>query len=141
MCSVTAFPPAIYQLTSLRILDCRRNLITDIGPVSMLPALERLSVNHNALRSVSLTSGRFMREIDLGSNDITSISLLQGPIGSPPTSLTTLDLSHAKLSSLDGLDFGWMPGLQVVRVDGNGFRALPPSVRLAISTSRHHNNN
>ncbi|KZV72866.1 L domain-like protein [Peniophora sp. CONT] len=125
---VTAFPTAIYQLTSLRILDCRRNLITDIGPVSMLPALERLSVNHNALQSVSLTSGRFMREIDLGFNDITSISLLQGPIGSPPTSLTTLDLSHAKLSSLDGLDFGWMPGLQIVRVDGNGFRALPESI-------------
>ncbi|PPQ71348.1 hypothetical protein CVT26_011985 [Gymnopilus dilepis] len=125
---IARFPPEISGLTSLRVLDCRRNQIADLGVVCMLPALQHLSAEWNSVHVVDLSLGENLRVLELAHNDITQLSLVPGPMGRPPYALTTLDLSYAKLSSLDDIALSQLSSLRVLRLDHNAIRSIPDTL-------------
>src|SRR5258707_5199911 len=125
---VTRIPDSFRRLSNLRVLDCRRNNIKELGGVGLLPGLEELLVGNNDVQSLDLSSGSLLKKIDISHNDITQISLAPGPVGRIPTSLTYLNVSSAKLSSLDDLALGQLTGLEELILDRNKFRAIPDSL-------------
>ncbi|KAG5643320.1 hypothetical protein DXG03_001204 [Asterophora parasitica] len=125
---VSRFPDEYSRLVSLLILDCRRNAICDLSVMSMLPQLHTLSADHNAVHGLELSLGPCLTVLDASHNEITQLSLVPGPIGRPPYTLTSLDISHAKLSSLDDLALGQLSSLRRLRLDHNSFRAIPETL-------------
>ncbi|KAF5386069.1 hypothetical protein D9615_002687 [Tricholomella constricta] len=125
---VSRFPDECSRLVSLRTLDCRRNNISDLAVMSMLPKLLTLSADHNAVHGLDLSLGPCLTVLDASHNEITQLSLVPGPVGRPPYALTSLDISHAKLSSLDDLALGHLSSLRRLRLDHNSFRAIPETL-------------
>jgi Leucine-rich repeat (LRR) protein len=125
---VTRIPDSFRRLVNLKVLDCRRNNITELGGVGLLPILEELLVGHNDVQALDLSSGSLLKKIDISHNDITQISLAPGPMGRIPVSLTYLNVSSAKLSSLDDLALGQLTSLEELILDRNKFRAIPDSL-------------
>jgi len=126
--SVSKIPDECGNLASLRLLDCRRNQISDLAVVCMLPKLEKLSADHNAMHALDLSLGPNLTTLDASHNEITQLSLIPGPIGRSPYTLVSLDISHAKLSTLDGLALAQLSSLQMLRLDHNSFRFIPDSL-------------
>jgi Leucine-rich repeat (LRR) protein len=125
---VTRIPDSFRRLSNLEVLDCRRNNITELGAVSLLPGLEELLVSHNDVQALDLSSGPVLKKIDISHNDITQISLAPGPVGRIPVALTYLNVSSAKLSSLDDLALAQLTSLEELILDRNKFRAIPESL-------------
>ncbi len=125
---VTRIPDSFRRLSNLKVLDCRRNSIKELGGVGLLPALEELLVGNNDVQALNLSSGSLLKKIDISHNDITQISLAPGPVGRIPISLTYLNVSSAKLSSLDDLALGQLTSLEELILDRNKFRAIPDSL-------------
>lgn len=125
---VTRIPDSFRRLSNLKVLDCRRNNIKELGVVGLLPALEELLVGNNDVQALDLSSGSLLKRIDISHNDITQISLAPGPMGQIPISLTYLNVSSAKLSSLDDLALGQLTSLEELILDRNKFRAIPDSL-------------
>ncbi|KAF8233382.1 L domain-like protein [Tricholoma matsutake] len=119
------FPEEWRALRNLRVLDCRRNMIVGLGVVSALPKLHALSADHNALHALDLAVGPCLATLDASHNEITQLELLSGVGG---YALTSLDISHAKLSSLDGLALGTLSSLRILRLDHNTFRSIPETL-------------
>ncbi|KAH9931177.1 adenylate cyclase-like protein [Epithele typhae] len=124
---VSRLPVEFALLKNLRFLDCRRNNITDISIVCTLPNIEQLFTDHNSTHALDVSFGPALKQLDTSHNDITQLNLIPGPLGSP-YALTTLDLSHAKLSSLDDLALSQLSVLQVLDIDHNSIRSLPDSL-------------
>ncbi|KAI0058114.1 PP2C-domain-containing protein [Artomyces pyxidatus] len=125
---VSVLPDGCRHLVNLRELDCRRNNIADLGVVTILPMLEEFLINHNAVHALDLSSGPYMRKIDVSHNDITQVSLILGPVGQIPATLTTLNVSHAKLSSLDDDILAHLNSLENLILDCNNFRFIPETL-------------
>ena len=125
---VTRIPDSFRRLSNLGVLDCRRNNITELGAVSLLPNLEELLVGHNSVQALDVSSGPLLKRIDISHNDVTQISLAPGPVGRIPVGLTYLNVSSAKLSSLDDLALGQLTSLEELTLDRNKFRAIPDSL-------------
>jgi len=125
---VSRFPDGCAGLTSLRTLDCRRNQITDLGVVCMLPELATLHADHNGVHALELSLGPHLTSLDASYNDITQLSLVPGPMGKLPYALTSLDLSYAKLSSLDDLALSQLSSLRTLKLDHNSIRAIPDAL-------------
>lgn len=125
---ITRFPDECSQLTALRVLDCRRNMITDLTIVLMLPNIEAIDADHNALSALDLSIGPKLTRVDVSNNDITKLSLTPGPVGRSPYSLTFLDLSYAKLSSLDDIALGTLVSLRTLKLDHNSFLRIPDTL-------------
>jgi adenylate cyclase len=125
---VTRFPDECCRLVSLVWLDCRRNLISDLSIVSKLPRLETIRAHHNALHALDLSLGPYLTTLDASHNDITQITLVPGPVGQSPYALTSLDISHAKLSSLDDQTLSQLSSLQILKIDHNSIRTIPDSL-------------
>ncbi|KAF8494630.1 hypothetical protein F5888DRAFT_1846019 [Russula emetica] len=125
---VTRIPDSFRRLSNLKVLDCRRNNIKELGVVGLLPALEEALVGNNDVQGLDLSSGSLLKKIDISYNDITQISLAPGPMGRVPISLTYLNVSSAKLSSLDDLALGQLTSLEELILDRNKFRAIPDSL-------------
>lgn len=125
---VSKFPEECSGLVSLRDLDCRRNHISDLSVVCMLPKLETLRADHNAIQALDLSMGPSLKILDASHNDITRLSLVPGPMGYSPYTLVSLDISHAKLSSLDEFALGQLSSLEILKIDHNKFRYIPESL-------------
>lgn len=125
---VSKFPDECSGLVSLRDLDCRRNNISDLSVVCMLPKLEILRADHNVIHALDLSLGPSLKTLDASHNDITQITLAPGPTGCNPYALTSLDISHAKLSSLDEFALGQLSSLETLKLDHNSFRYIPESL-------------
>jgi adenylate cyclase len=125
---VARIPDSFWRLSNLAVFDCRRNNITELGAVSLLPNLEELLVGHNYVQALDVSSGPLLKRIDISHNDITQISLAPGPVGRIPVALTYLNVSNAKLSSLDDLALGQLTTLEELILDRNKFRAIPDSL-------------
>ncbi|TFL03004.1 adenylate cyclase-like protein [Pterulicium gracile] len=125
---ISAFPSQISELKRLEELDCRRNLVTDLTIVCMLEGLQSLRADHNTVHALDLSIGSRMSSLDVSHNDITRISLLPGPIGKTPYNLVSLDISYAKLSSLDDLALSQLTSLQTLKLDHNALKILPDSI-------------
>lgn len=124
---VSKLPHRFSSLLSLRLLDCRRNNILDVSAACLLPRIENIMADHNALHGLELSFGPSLHSLDASQNDITQLTLLPGPVGQP-FALQTLDISHAKLSSLDDLALSHLITLHTLKIDHNSIRALPESV-------------
>ena len=125
---VTKFPDECSGLVNLQVLDCRRNHITDLAVVCMLPKLEKICADHNAVHVLDLSLGPNLTTLDASRNDITHLSLVARPVGPSLYALTSLDISHAKLSSLDDLALAQLSSLQSLKLDYNSFRFIPESL-------------
>ncbi|KAI0644684.1 hypothetical protein C8Q79DRAFT_1001946 [Trametes meyenii] len=124
---VSKIPDACANLHNLRVLDCRRNHITDISVVCRLPKIEQLLADHNSMHALDVSFGPALKQLDGSHNDITQLTLVPGPLGLP-YALTTLNLSYAKLSTLDDLALAQLTALEVLLIDHNSIRSLPESL-------------
>lgn len=124
---VSRFPDRAGELQNLRVLDCRRNNLSDLSVVCLLPRVETIAADHNMVHALDLSFGPSLSLLDASHNDITQLTLLPGPVGQP-FALTTLDISHAKLSSLDELALSHLTSLHCLKVDHNAIRSLPESI-------------
>ncbi|KAG6902500.1 hypothetical protein C0995_015692 [Termitomyces sp. Mi166 len=124
---ISQFPDECSQLVHLRKLDCRRNAITNLCVMSMLPQLQNLFADHNAVHGLYLSLGPCLKTLIASHNEITQLSLVPGPVGRP-YALTTLDISHAKLSSLDRFALGHLSSLKHLRLDHNSFQSIPETL-------------
>ena len=66
------------NLKNLRVLDCRRNHITDISVVCTLPRIERLLADHNSMHALDVSFGPALKQLDASHNDITQLNLVPG---------------------------------------------------------------
>ncbi|TFK22219.1 adenylate cyclase [Coprinopsis marcescibilis] len=125
---IARFPTEVSRLVNLHLLDCRRNTVSDLTVVLMLPKLRTVEAEHNSIHALDLSIGPNLTTLAVSHNDITQLSLIPGPLGRSPYSLTSLDLSYAKLSSLDDLALGTLTSLRTLRLDHNAFRAIPDTL-------------
>ncbi|KAG1739309.1 hypothetical protein EDB19DRAFT_1711525 [Suillus lakei] len=125
---VVKLPEECKNLVNLQSLDCRRNNISDISIAYTLPKLQILYADHNSVHALHLSIGPSLSVLDASHNDITFLKFAPS---SPPQishTLTLLDVSYAKLSSLDAFDFSQLPALQTLKLDHNELRTLPDSL-------------
>ncbi|KAJ7720551.1 adenylate cyclase [Mycena metata] len=125
---VSKLPDEFSSLGRLEELDCRRNQISDLTVACMLPKIETLSADHNALHDLALLIGPCLTTLDVSHNEITQLSLVRGPIGRSPMALTTLDISNVKLSVLDEYTLSQLTFLRRIKLDNNSFRSIPESL-------------
>lgn len=125
---VSKFSEQCANLTSLIELDCRRNNVSDLSIVSRLPRLETLRADHNSVFALDLTAGPRLTTLDASYNDITKLALISNPAIDLTFALTSLDISHAKISSLDDVALGQLSSLRSLKLDYNSFRYIPDSL-------------
>ena len=124
---VSRMPDDCSHLSNLRIIDCRRNNVVDLTAVCLLPKLETLHADHNSVHTLELSLGPSVTEVDASHNDITQLTLVPGPIGQP-YALCALDVSYAKLSTLDNFALSNLTSLRYLRLDHNRIRYIPDCV-------------
>ncbi|KAF8549669.1 hypothetical protein OG21DRAFT_1420962 [Imleria badia] len=121
---VSKLPEQCGQLVNLQLLDCRRNSIADLSVAHTLPQLDTLLADHNMIHALDLSHGPHdTAALDISFNDITLLKLV--PSVQTPFALTSLDVSHTKLSSLDDFALSHLSALQSLKLDHNLFRTLP----------------
>ncbi|KAG9081083.1 cysteinyl-tRNA synthetase [Ceratobasidium sp. 370] len=121
---ITAFPPQIATLAKLKWVDCRRNAIGDLTVIARAPSLVTLRADHNSFLVLDLSIGRTLNVLEASFNSITRFTLS----GSESYALTSLDLSHGKLSNLDEAVLGRLTQLSTLRLDYNNMKSLPASL-------------
>jgi len=124
----TRFPDEASGMTSLCLLDCRRNAITDLSVICMLPKIHTLLADYNTVHGLDLSLGPQLAKLIASHNDITQLSLAPGPMGKLPYNLTLLDVSYAKLSSLDNFALKELSALRTLKLDHNSIRSIPDSL-------------
>ena len=124
---ISRVPDSYSHLSNLRILDCRRNNMVDLTAICLLPKLETLHAGHNSVHTLELLLGASVTEVDASHNDITQLTLVPGPIGQP-YALCTLDVSYARLTTLDKFALSNLTSLRYLRLDHNRIRYIPDCV-------------
>lgn len=124
---LTTLPTELAQLTLLEHLDLSRNPISDVSITSSFPRLKELSATHNAIQVVDFRINPFLQELSLSHNHITRFHVVPNPVDST-AGLLKLDLSHAKLSTLDEAPLLYLTSLLTLKLDHNHFRSLPKSL-------------
>ncbi|KAJ6465329.1 hypothetical protein C8R45DRAFT_910748 [Mycena sanguinolenta] len=122
---VSRLPDGFSSLGRLSELDCRRNQISDLTLACMLPKIETLTADHNALHDLALSMGPCLTTLDASHNEIT---LVRGPVGQSPIALTSLDISKAKLSVLDDYTLSQLASVRTLKFDHNYLQAIPDSL-------------
>lgn len=120
--SISSLPPTFNSLVRLKELDCRRNVIADLSAISGVPLLEVLRCEHNQTSALDANWSN-MRILTAANNSITRFILY----GTGNT-LTSLNLSNAKLSSLATDMFEHLGSVENLTFDGNQIRVLPEGV-------------
>ncbi|KAH8823759.1 hypothetical protein DL96DRAFT_1532126 [Flagelloscypha sp. PMI_526] len=121
---VSHLPDDIIQLSKLRTLDCRWNSIRDLRQLSALPNLESLMAEHNPVSAHGLVISQSLVDICIGHSDLAALSVET----QTTCALTSLDISHTKLASLDDPFILALPMLTVLNVSYNDMSALPGSI-------------
>ncbi|GAA5935233.1 uncharacterized protein JCM15063_000976 [Sporobolomyces koalae] len=119
---ITTLPLSLASLTSLKELDCRRNVITDLSPIAGIASLEVLRCEHNQA-SVLDAAWDNMRILTAKHNSLTRFSLTD-----TGRTLTTLNLSYGKLSTLSTDLFENLGSLETLILDSNTLRILPETL-------------
>ncbi|KAH8810173.1 adenylate cyclase [Flagelloscypha sp. PMI_526] len=114
---IVRFPDCASNLLNLKELDCRRNLDW------------RFEHEYNNVASLDMSIGPKLAKLDASHNDLTKLTLTPGPTQSlTPYALTLLDISHAKLASLDDFALARLSGLEVLKLSHNMFTSIPETV-------------
>lgn len=119
---IGTLPRAFSKLCSLREVDIRFNLLTTLDVLSQCPLLESISAGHNA---VTVVESQFpsARLFHLNKCPVTKFTLLTCGL-----TLTSLDLSNAKLPSIPDAMFDNLTNLIKLVLDNNHFTYLPPQL-------------
>ncbi|CCG83410.1 Adenylate cyclase AcyA [Taphrina deformans PYCC 5710] len=115
-------PHAFTKLTALREVDLRFNHLTTLDILSYCPMLESISAGHNA---VTVVESQFpsARLFHLNKCPVTKFTLQTCGL-----TLTSLDLSNAKLPSIPDAMFDNLTNLIKLVLDNNHFTYLPPQL-------------
>ncbi|CZR50471.1 probable adenylate cyclase [Phialocephala subalpina] len=115
-------PDTFEKLINLKEVDVRYNALSSIDVIASLPKVEQISADHN---SVSVCESEFtkIRILRLNSNPVTKFEILN-----PVPTLTTLNLSNAKLAHIPDAVFDKMPNLVKLVLDINHFVSLPSHI-------------
>ncbi|KAL0087646.1 hypothetical protein J3Q64DRAFT_1657804 [Phycomyces blakesleeanus] len=119
-----SLPASFAKMEKLVEIDIRQNRITELDILYLLPKLEVLLVDYNA---VSVVSSQFtnLKKLSMFKNHLTQFNLESFGI---TTMLTELNLSCCKLSSLPSDLFFGMPCLETISLDSNTLNTLPASI-------------
>ncbi|EIE82758.1 hypothetical protein RO3G_07463 [Rhizopus delemar RA 99-880] len=117
-------PPTLMNLTKLRELDIRQNLITDLDVVPHLSKLEILLVDYNSTSIINFEI-KNLKQLKMYKNHLTQFNLTSATGGH---CLTELNLSNCKLSSLPENLFNNTLGLERLVLDSNTLSMLPSSI-------------
>ncbi|KAI9255443.1 hypothetical protein EDC94DRAFT_696535 [Helicostylum pulchrum] len=123
-------PPSFSKLEKLQELDLRQNQITDLDEIYLLPKLEVISVDYNAISVVNYNF-KNLRQLKMSKNHLTQFLL--NPLhsthtGDTPCLLTDLNLANCKLSSLPDDLFTHAVSLENLVLDNNTLSELPRSI-------------
>jgi adenylate cyclase len=97
---VTKLPEEYRNLVNLRLLDCRRNNISDISVAYTLPKLEKLYADHNFFHAILQCISPCLSVLDVSHSDITFLKFTPTATPQVSHSLIVLDVSYAELSSI-----------------------------------------
>ncbi|WVF67290.1 hypothetical protein IAT40_002041 [Kwoniella sp. CBS 6097] len=126
---LNSFPPSFSTLKNLRILDVRRNKITDLTAVYALPNLATLQVDYNNIVTLDAQIGSNVRQFSVPHNSVTRFTLAPPPnMGITTFLLTSLDLSHGKISTLADDAFNGLSNLVKLNLNFNQFTRLPSTL-------------
>jgi len=120
--TINSLPSSFSNLVRLKELDCRRNQIADLSAIAGVAQLEVLRVEHNSASALDAQWSN-MRILSASNNSLTRFTLT----GSG-ASLTSLNLSHAKISTLAPDMFTHLGSLETMVLDSNQIRILPDGV-------------
>ncbi|KAL8280844.1 hypothetical protein RQP46_006848 [Phenoliferia psychrophenolica] len=120
--TINSLPPTLSALVHLKELDCRRNNISDLSAISGVSRLEVLRCEFNQA-SVLDANWANMRILTASNNSITRFAL-----SGTSSTLTSLNLSHAKLASLAVDMFAHLGSVENLVFDSNQIRVLPDGV-------------
>ena len=126
--SLTTFPDSFSELGNLRDLDVRRNELTDLDAVYKLPNLATLQADNNNLVILDAGLGSKVREFGIPHNSITRFALANLATHATGYSLTTLDLSYGKLSTLADDALMQLVHLENLNLNYNQFARLPSTI-------------
>jgi adenylate cyclase len=134
---ITTLPQEFTKLENLRELDCRRNRIADFTHVYALSKLEVLRAERNEVKLIEAQFGPKMTDVNLSHNSITRLSFSLR-VTDPSSGLTSLDLSHAKLSSIAEEVVSQLQSLVILKLDGNQFTRLPEGITNLVNLRELH---
>ncbi|KAI8371608.1 uncharacterized protein BYT42DRAFT_595079 [Radiomyces spectabilis] len=138
-----SLPSTFSQLENLHELDIRQNFITELDVICLLPKLEMVYVDYNA---VSIVSSQFknIKKLQMCKNHLTQFNLgfcqlpeagtlsasLPHPVPSYTVSclLTDLNLANCKLSSIQSDVFKSLTLLETLVLDSNTLNFLPRTI-------------
>ncbi|CAO3615597.1 unnamed protein product [Mucor fragilis] len=127
-------PPSFSKLEKLQELDLRQNQITDLDELYLLPKLEVISMDYNAISVVNYNF-QALKQLKMSKNHLTQFNLhpyhLRHPDGTLKQHrcmLTDLNLANCKLSSLPDDLFISAVSLEHLILDNNTLSILPSSV-------------
>ncbi|KAF5348107.1 hypothetical protein D9756_010796 [Leucocoprinus leucothites] len=126
--SVPQIPDSFYKLRHLEYVDCRRNQIVDLTIVMNLPRIKILYADHNAIHLLDLSMGRNINIVDVSHNEITQVVVSLPPFGSASRLLTSLDLSHASLTTLDAGVLDKLVTLKILKLQHNSLSYIPDTL-------------
>ena len=126
----------------LRYLDCQNNQIDDLGPLGAMPLVD-LNASHNRISDVTALAKLPLESLSLNNNQVSDLAPIAQPAlrrlyldHNPIVSLrplarcqqlTTLSVSDAPLTDLEGLPLESLTDLAVVRCPVSDVRSLANS--------------
>lgn len=120
--TINSLPPTLSNLEHLKELDCRRNLITDLSPIANVSSLEVLRCDYNQASVLDATWAH-IRILTASNNSLTRFV-----ISGTSMSLTSLNLSFAKLSTLAPDMFSHLGSVENLVFDSNQIRIIPDGI-------------
>jgi len=126
--SLVTFPDTFSSLASLREIDVRRNSLTNLNAVYALPNLAIFQADNNNLVVLDAQLGPKVREFGVPHNSITRFTLAPLSASCSSYSLSVLDLSHAKLSTLAEDALAQLTNLHTLNLSYNKFSRLPETL-------------